>query len=327
MRTRPRAGRLPTTEATHDDILAGAPAVPVEGEAEAVRAATVPAHDAEGGAGAEGAGDGDGVLPEDEPERGPLRRCIVTREQGERERMLRFVIGPERRVVPDLGARLPGRGIWLSARADVVENAKIRGAFARAARGPVTVPADLPALLQAGLAARVGDFVGFARRAGEAVAGFAKAREWLQSGRAVLVLEASDGSVDERARLLSGVRWSMLGTAKMVAEAVGDDVPGGVADVLADAVEAGEPEGDAVLDAPAAGRAGGRGPSTGGPPRGGSRGRIVRVATPLDAARLGAVFGRDHVVHVAVAAGRLAEMLAIETERLSGVTGRNGTGA
>ncbi len=53
----------------------------------------------------------------------------------------------------------------------------------------------------------------------------------------------------------------------------------------------------------------------------------MRVATPLDAARLGAVFGRDHVVHVAVAAGRLAERLAIETERLSGITGRNGTGA
>lgn len=241
--------------------------------------------------------DGAEVLPEDEPERGPLRRCIITREQGERERMLRFVIGPERRVVPDLAARLPGRGIWLSARADVVENAKIRGAFARAARGPVIVPADLLALLQAGLAGRVGDFVGFARRAGEAVAGFTKAREWLQSGRAVLVLEASDGSVDERARLLSGVRWTMADAPASVTEAsVAQD----------GAAEGGMTEGGA---------------------RGGAGMRAVRVATPLDAARLGAVFGRDHVVHVAVAAGRLAERLAIEAERLSGITGRNGTGA
>ena len=53
--------------------------------------------------------------------------------------MLRFVLGPERVVVPDLLARLPGRGMWLSARADVVEAAAARGAFARAARGPVTV--------------------------------------------------------------------------------------------------------------------------------------------------------------------------------------------
>ncbi len=265
--------------------------------------------------------DGEADAPEDEPERGPLRRCIITREQGERERMLRFVIGPERRVVPDLAARLPGRGIWLSARADVVENAKIRGAFARAARGPVIVPADLLALLQAGLAGRVGDFVGFARRAGEAVAGFAKAREWLVSGRAVLVLEASDGSVDERARLLSGVRWTMAGAAP---SATG--VPAGPATEGGGEAGGGE-AGDGSAEDPGGSGPGGAGPAAGRASRRSSGARAVRVATPLDAARLGAVFGRDHVVHVAVAAGRLAEMLAIETERLSGVTGRNGTGA
>ncbi len=265
--------------------------------------------------------DGEADAPEDEPERGPLRRCIITREQGERERMLRFVIGPERRVVPDLAARLPGRGIWLSARADVVENAKIRGAFARAARGPVIVPADLLALLQAGLAGRVGDFVGFARRAGEAVAGFAKAREWLVSGRAVLVLEASDGSVDERARLLSGVRWTMAGVAPVGAGGSAGPAAGG------DGKAVGGEAGEGSAKGPDGSKTGDAGPTDGRIPRRASGVQAVRVATPLDAARLGAVFGRDHVVHVAVAAGRLAEMLAIETERLSGVTGRNGTGA
>ena len=284
--------------------------------------------DAEAAGAAPGPGEASGVpLPgesdhgddgpcDGEPERGPLRRCIITREQGERERMLRFVIGPERRVVPDLSARLPGRGIWLSARADVVENAKIRGAFARAARGPVTVPADLLALLQAGLAARVGDFVGFARRAGEAVAGFAKAREWLVSGRAVLLLEASDGSVDERARLLSGVRWATLETGSPLAEMLQEGERQGASPRVGpgdDGVDVGG-GGEAAA---AAGRSSG----------GGGRTRAVTVATPLDAASLGAVFGRDHVVHVAVAAGRLAERLAIETERLSGIAGRNGTGA
>jgi predicted RNA-binding protein YlxR (DUF448 family) len=289
-----RMRRLPTTEAIQDDAPAESPRAPA-----ADATVTTVAEPAVDGLVRGAAGDAE-TLPDDEPERGPLRRCIITREQGERERMVRFVIGPERRVVPDLAARLPGRGIWLSARADVVENAKLRGAFARAARGPVTVPADLLALLQAGLAGRVGDFVGFARRAGEAVAGFTKAREWLVSGRAVLVLEASDGSVDERARLLSGIRWAMMG------DPPGEDLPA----VRTEDEAAGEAGRDA-----------------GHPSRRGFRARAVRVATPLDAARLGAVFGRDHVVHVAVAAGRLAEMLAIETERLSGIAGRNGTGA
>jgi predicted RNA-binding protein YlxR (DUF448 family) len=194
-------------------------------------------------------------LPADEPEKGPLRRCIVTRATGAREKMIRFVVGPDRSIVPDLAARLPGRGLWLSARADVLETARARGAFARAARSPVIVPADLRAVLQAGLARRVVDHLGFCRRAGQAVAGFEKAREWVKADKAALVMQASDGSEDERRRLLSGANE-------------------------------------------------------------------VAAAWPLDAATMGAVFGRDQAVHVAVAPGRLAQALMNEIERLAGVSGQ-----
>jgi predicted RNA-binding protein YlxR (DUF448 family)/ribosomal protein L30E len=172
--------------------------------------------------------------------------------------MLRFVLGPDRAIVPDLSARLPGRGYWLSARPDVLEAGRKKGlasAFARAARGPVIVPPDLVEMVRAGLVRRVSEHIGLARRAGQAVAGFAKAREWVVAGRAGLVVQASDGSEDERRRLMSG---------------------------------AGE----------------------------------VPVAWPLDGAALGAVFGREHAVHVAVASGRLSEIVLIEIERLAGVTGQ-----
>ncbi|MBX9875204.1 MAG: DUF448 domain-containing protein, partial [Beijerinckiaceae bacterium] len=69
--------------------------------------------------------------------------------------MLRFVLGPDRIVVPDLEGRLPGRGMWLSARADVLEGAVRRGAFARAARGAVHVPPDLRARIEDGLRRRI----------------------------------------------------------------------------------------------------------------------------------------------------------------------------
>ncbi len=118
--------------------------------------------------------------------------------------MIRFVLGPDRTVVPDLAARLPGRGMWLSARADVIEAACKRGAFARAARASVAVPPDLPARVRAGLEQRFADLLGLARRAGQAVAGFDKAGEWLRANRAGLVIHASDGSLEERRRFLSG---------------------------------------------------------------------------------------------------------------------------
>jgi uncharacterized protein len=176
--------------------------------------------------------------------------------------MIRFVVGPERSVVPDLATTLPGRGMWLSARRDVLETARAQGglgrAFARAARGPVIVPPDLLAELETALSRRIGELIGLARRAGQAVAGFDKAREWLRTGRGRLILQASDGSAAERARFLSGAVVSGAGAS-------------------------------------------------------------VTVWDPLPAAALGRVFGRDHVVHVAIAPGRLAERLAIEAERLSGL--------
>ncbi|MCX7379866.1 MAG: RNA-binding protein [Alphaproteobacteria bacterium] len=191
---------------------------------------------------------------EDEAETGPLRRCVVTRARLPKEQMIRFVIGPDRQVVPDLAAKLPGRGIWLSAMGDVIETARTRGAFAKAARGQVSVPPDLRSGIQVALTRRIGDTLGLARRAGQAVAGFVKAREWLDTGRAGVVVQASDGSVDERARFLGG-------------------------------------------------RAAG-----------------LTVVTPLDGAQLGAIFGREHVVHVVVAPGRLAEAVRVEAGRLAGLT-------
>jgi ribosomal protein L7Ae-like RNA K-turn-binding protein len=193
----------------------------------------------------------------------------VTRARLPKEQMIRFVVGPDRTLVPDLAARLPGRGIWLSASGDVIEPQRGKGdgyrqlarAFARAACGPVLVPPDLPVVLEAALIRRIGELLGLTRRAGQAIAGFEKAREWVRAGRARLVLQASDGSEAERSRFLSGA------------------------------------------------------------------GENVTVAEPLPKAALGRVFGRDYVVHVAIAPGRLAESLSIEVARLAGLRRRAHTDA
>jgi len=144
--------------------------------------------------------------------------------------MFRFVISPDRALIPDLAARLPGRGIWLSASRDVIEGAggvrpngtpsngvgpsgvssgakgrELVRAIARAARGPVQLPHDLTGVLETALIRRIGDFLGLARRAGQAIAGFEKARDWMRTHPVGLVLQAADGSDAERARFRSAV--------------------------------------------------------------------------------------------------------------------------
>lgn len=138
---------------------------------------------------------------------GNARRCLVGRASLPRERMVRFVVGPDREIVPDIDGRLPGRGLWLQSRRDIVERAAATNAFAKAARRDVTVPDRLADQVERLLARRCVDLIGFARRAGDALAGFESVRRALQRGRAVLLLVAADGSLRQRDRLpLSRVR-------------------------------------------------------------------------------------------------------------------------
>jgi len=115
--------------------------------------------------------------------------------------MIRFVVGPDGAIVPDLAGKLPGRGIWVGADRAALERAVAKRLFARAARAPVTVPADLTQTVEAGLAQRLRETISLARRAGQAVAGFEKVRARLAEGGAALLVQAADGSPRERSRL------------------------------------------------------------------------------------------------------------------------------
>ena len=115
--------------------------------------------------------------------------------------MLRLVVGPDGTIVPDVDARLPGRGLWLIPRRDIVERAVAKRLFARAARRPVSAPPELADRLEELLARRVVASLGLARRAGLAVAGADRVGEAIRYGRAALLLFAADGAEGGRERL------------------------------------------------------------------------------------------------------------------------------
>jgi predicted RNA-binding protein YlxR (DUF448 family) len=131
----------------------------------------------------------------------PVRRCIVTREALARDRGLRFVLDPEGRVRPDVEARLPGRGMWLSADRNVLNKAITKNLFARAARATVRVDADLPCQVERLLVRRALDRLGLARRAGQVAMGFEQVREALRTAPVAVLLSAADGAADGREKL------------------------------------------------------------------------------------------------------------------------------
>ncbi len=124
------------------------------------------------------------------------RTCIVTRRQAEPDDLIRFVVGPDSTVVPDIKRSLPGRGCWVAAERLHIETAAAKNLFARAFKAKVNVPADLGAMVDALLARHALGMLGMARKAGAVVFGATKVEASVRSGLALCVLHANEASQD-----------------------------------------------------------------------------------------------------------------------------------
>lgn len=124
-----------------------------------------------------------------------LRTCIATRTVRPADELLRFVLSPEGRVVPDLKACLPGRGVWVGASAEAVAQAVARRAFARSFKREAQAAADLPAQVDALLLDRAREALALANKAGGVVTGFAKVEAAL-AGRPLALVHAADAAAD-----------------------------------------------------------------------------------------------------------------------------------
>ena len=184
------------------------------------------------------------------------RKCIVTGEVQPKAGLIRFVIGPDNQVVPDILGKLPGRGIYVTADRAILEQAR-KGQFSRSAKQAVTVPDGMLDEVERQIARRTVDLIALTRKAGRAVCGFEKVKGWLAGGERVRVLvQASDGSERGKTKL-----WT--------------------------------PEG-------------------------------ARYFGCLTSAELGLAFGRQSVIHGALATGGLSDRVVEEATKLRGLREGNG---
>ncbi|WP_422032888.1 RNA-binding protein [Reyranella sp.] len=148
------------------------------------------------------------------PPAGPMRTCIATGVEGAPETMIRFVVGPDGEVVPDLARRLPGRGMWVRAERAALERAVEKKLFSRAARAPVKASAELVDRVERLLLERALADLGRARRAGRAVAGFVKVEQMVGRHQAGLLVVAEDSDGDGLQKLrATGLPLERLGDA------------------------------------------------------------------------------------------------------------------
>jgi predicted RNA-binding protein YlxR (DUF448 family) len=170
--------------------------------------------------------------------------------------MVRFVVGPDDVVVPDIAHKLPGRGCWVTASRDQIAKAREKGLFAKSFKTSVKYPSDLGGQVERLLIKRCIEHLGLARRAGAAIIGYAQVEEAFRArdGRIAALVEASDSGPADREKLMKYAR---------------------------------------------------------------SQGEIPVVGC-LTSQEIGLAFGRESVVHAALASGELAARFLVEARRLGG---------
>ena len=147
---------------------------------------------------------------------GAERLCVVSRKVKPVSEMIRFVVGPQGEVVPDLKRKLPGRGIWVTAtRADLAEAVR-RGAFAKGFGRQVTVPADFVQSTERLLERSALDALAIAGKGGQAVTGFSKVETALVRSQVVAVLHAADAAADG-VRKVEALRKQAEGDGRQIA--------------------------------------------------------------------------------------------------------------
>jgi predicted RNA-binding protein YlxR (DUF448 family) len=139
-------------------------------------------------------------------ESGPERTCIVTRTKGSPEEMIRFVVGPGAVVVPDIRRKLPGRGVWVTARADKVAEAVARQAFSRGFKSKVMASPELAVETEALLTQDCLQALSFANKAGQVVTGFTKVETMIAGGALAGLLHASDAGPDGTRKIGQALR-------------------------------------------------------------------------------------------------------------------------
>ena len=156
------------------------------------------------------------------------RRCLVTGLTALRENLIRFVRSPEGTVYPDLYEKLDGRGVWVSNKKSIVQEAIKKQLFNNKGFGKGTkVPADLIEQIENGMRVHILNLLALANKAGFVIFGFDKIKQSSEKQKIGILFEASDGSEKEEERLqffLPDVLVSKLFTQAELGEKIGRDM-------------------------------------------------------------------------------------------------------
>ena len=135
-----------------------------------------------------------------------MRQCALRRVVKPVEELLRFALSPDNDLVPDIDAKAPGRGVWISATFDDVEAATAKNIFEKSLKQKIEVPSDLAQITRTRLEQRLKGALGLARKAGQLQTGATRVKSTFAGGAIVALLTATDAANDGRRKMKAALR-------------------------------------------------------------------------------------------------------------------------
>ncbi|MBQ4823289.1 MULTISPECIES: RNA-binding protein [unclassified Leisingera] len=139
------------------------------------------------------------------------RKCIATGEIQPKQGLIRFVMGPDGQVVPDVMGKLPGRGVYVASSRAALDTAVKKKLFARGFKAQVQVPEELVQEVERQVVRRLIELISLARKSGDAVSGFERVKDWLYKEDARVLIQASDGSGRGKSKLSTPYKGKFIG--------------------------------------------------------------------------------------------------------------------
>ena len=124
------------------------------------------------------------------------RQCAVTRLRLPPGMLLRFALDPDGHAVPDLKAKLPGRGVWITCAREIVDKAIASHVFDKGFRQPVKTADSLADQVEVLLERDALQRLSLANKAGLVVLGFDKIEKALRRNGEMSLIHASGASAD-----------------------------------------------------------------------------------------------------------------------------------
>ncbi|MCL2760983.1 MAG: DUF448 domain-containing protein [Desulfuromonadales bacterium] len=139
------------------------------------------------------------------PKASPERSCLGCKSKKEKNELLRFVITPERVLVPDFLGKLPGRGAYTCFNKKCIAEALRLHQFSRSFKGEIIAPAldGLFEQLQLLFIERILSLIALANRAGNVISGSDSIIDGLKKKKIKFLIISKDISVETADRFLS----------------------------------------------------------------------------------------------------------------------------